>query len=175
MARKRILSISNSNNILNWKKIYQKNPQSFKLITLEQKNDLFTIPNEFLAGDQQNIIINTQLDSPKLEINIKKKKNSREIVVELTNYTLPFLEVISKNILDKLSNFSDLIDLWAINFDLKGKVFKNIWYSFRTPKNREIILSSIPYLYKKSDIYTLSVKVVDIFGIETESRIKIKI
>lgn len=48
MSRKRILNISNSNDILNWKKKYNKTSHSFKILSLEKENEPQMISKEFL-------------------------------------------------------------------------------------------------------------------------------
>ncbi len=173
MSRKRILNINKSNDIMNWKELYKKSPRPFKIITLEKKYDLPSIPNEFLASGNQSNEILKQIKTPNLDVNIRK--HNREIIVELLNYSVPFINIISKKVKEKITSFSDWIDFWAIDFDCKDKTFKNMWFSFRTPKNRKISLKSTPYIYTKQGKFNLSVKIIDIFGIETVESFDIKI
>ncbi|KKM18111.1 hypothetical protein LCGC14_1669000, partial [marine sediment metagenome] len=108
MSRKRILNISKSNDIMNWKELYQKSPRPFKIITLEKKYDLPSIPNEFLASGTQSNEILKQIKTPKLDVTIRK--HNREIIVELLNYSVPFINIISKKVKEKITSFSDWID-----------------------------------------------------------------
>lgn len=93
-------------------------------------------------------------------------------------------------------NWFDWIDYWAIDFDYLSKkeiikiknpdgsidekwsgnyLFENEWQSFRTKKNSTLEFTSIAHEYKKSGIYKVMVKVVDILGIDTSKIIEIKI
>ena len=47
------------------------------------------------------------------------------------------------------------------------KCAKGVYLSFKTTKQRKILLKSTPYHYKKSGKFNLAVKIIDIFGIET--------
>ncbi|MFX1354970.1 MAG: hypothetical protein ACFFGP_13510, partial [Promethearchaeota archaeon] len=64
----------------------------------------------------------------------------------------------------------DLIDYWAIDFNHNNIFFKNNWYSFRTPKNRVIKLVSSPFNYRKSNQYQIQVKLINIFGQESNQK-----
>jgi len=166
MARKRILNISSSNNILNWKKKYDKKYHSFKILSLEKEIEPQVISKEFLGKTTQNEVVSTIQEPPDLSIKIHQNNNS--VIIELINYNIPYLNSVSKNIRDKITSFSDWIDYWAIDYDFKKHIFNNMWNSFRTPKKRELALKSKPFLYDKPGKYNLSIKVIDIFGIETQ-------
>ncbi len=158
---------------MNWKELYQKSPHPFKIITLEKEYNLPSIPIEFFASGTQGNEKLKQIKTPNLDVNIRK--NNREIIVELLNYSVPFINIISEKVKEKITSFSDYIDFWAIDFNYKDNIFKNRWYSFRTPKDRKLTLKSTPYLYKKSGVFNLSVKLIDIFGIETVESFNVKI
>ena len=166
MARKRILNISSSNNILNWKKKYDKKYHSFKILSLEKEIEPQLISKEFLGKTTQNEIVSTIQEPPDLSIKIHQNNNIVEI--ELINYNIPYLNLVSKKIRDKITSFSDWIDYWAIDYDFKKQIFNNMWNSFRTPKKRELALKSEPFFYDEQGKYNLSIKVIDIFGIETQ-------
>lgn len=100
---------------------------------------------------------------------------------------------VSREILTK--KWSDWIDYWAVDFnfadrkeivmetDKDGKfierwtgdyVFDNEWQSFRTKKNRNLELMSVPKEITRGT-YKVAVKVVDIFGNDTTRVIEVTI
>jgi site-specific DNA-methyltransferase (adenine-specific)/adenine-specific DNA-methyltransferase len=52
-------------------------------------------------------------------------------------------------------------------------IFENQWQSFRTRQNRELDLKSVEHTYAKPGRYTIAVKVIDIFGNDTMTLIKV--
>jgi len=101
--------------------------------------------------------------------------------------------IISRTLLTK--HWSDWIDYWAIDWDfanrkeivnIKNKVtgeleamwtgdfiFENEWQSYRTKKDRNIELKSIPYELAVGT-RKIAIKVVDIFGNDTMKIIEVK-
>ena len=171
MSRKRILNISNSNDILNWKNKYNKTSHSFKIISLEKGIEPQLISKEFLKKAAKIETVSTVEEPPDLSIKIHQNNNS--VIIELINYNIPYLNLVSKKIRDKITSISDWIDYWAIDYDFKNHIFNNMWISFRTPKKRELALKSKPFLYDNPGKYNLSIKVIDIFGIETQKSFNI--
>jgi adenine-specific DNA-methyltransferase len=94
-------------------------------------------------------------------------------------------EVVAREILTK--KWSDWIDYWAVDFNFSSRkeiikviendeekevwtgdyVFDNEWQSFRTKKNRNLELTSVAKEVPKG-AYKVAVKVVDIFGNESD-------
>ena len=90
-------------------------------------------------------------------------------------------EIITKN-------WTDWIDYWSIDFDYESKkeiiregekeiwtgkyVFENEWQSFRTKKDRKLLLKSTPYSIQKGK-RKIAIKVVDIFGNDTMKIIEV--
>ena len=77
-------------------------------------------------------------------------------------------------IADKIKHFSDLIDYWAIDWDYKGDTFHNMWQSFRTKKNPKVDLKA-RYKYEKKGEYQIMVKVVYVFGNDTNKVLKVRV
>ena len=93
----------------------------------------------------------------------------------MIDYKIPFKKVISDEIKEKINSFSDWIDFWSIDFEFENEIFKNMWYSFRTPKRRTISLKSEVYQYEGSGNYEVSVKIIDILGIVTTKSYPIRV
>jgi hypothetical protein len=154
MSKKRILQIDSSNDMLEWKSKYNRNPRSFKIIGFN-KNEI------------------TDPKSPNLDVDIHQ--DDSVVTVELSNYLPSKNKNISEEVKNKIKVFSDWIDYWAIDYDKKDLAFINMWISFRTPKKRKLKLRSDPYHYKKPGVYNLTVKAFDIFGTVLIKSYKIKV
>jgi adenine-specific DNA-methyltransferase len=54
-------------------------------------------------------------------------------------------------------------------------IFENEWQSFRTRKDRDLELKSVPHTYTKAGRYTVAVKVIDIFGNDTIALVPVSV
>ena len=101
--------------------------------------------------------------------------------------------ISSREILTK--SWNDWIDYWAIDFDFESQkelitvtedgddkqvwtgryIFENQWQSFRTRKDRDLELTSVPHTYDKPGTYKVAVKVIDVFGNDTTKVIPVKV
>lgn len=100
---------------------------------------------------------------------------SNTVKIELTDFVIPNMDLISQEVREKIANWSDYIDYWAIDFNFKNDTFINQFTSYRTKENRQIKLVSDLYKYKKPGKHQILVKVIDIFGIDTSQIIDIDI
>ncbi len=173
IVKKRILSLSESNDILNWKKKYQRDPSSFKILAIEKKKNMNSIPLGFLRKANK---VETSLEITETpSFNVKINQNANKVDIELLDYKIPFINLISDNVKEKVKSFSDWIDYWAIDFEFKDNGFKNMWTSYRTLKSRKISLKSDSYQYNEPGNYHVVIKAIDIFGFEILKNFEIKI
>jgi len=173
MTRKRILDLSQSNDMINWDKKYDKNPQPFKIECIDKKNDAHLLSGVFLKRENVNEKGLKVKKAP--EFKTKILQNDNIVIVELIDYKIPFIDLLSERVLENIKSFSDWIDYWAIDFDSKNNIFKNMFFSYRNPKFRKLSLRSNSHYYDKPGVYTVLVKVIDIFGIETIKKHEIKL
>ncbi|MFW9820875.1 MAG: site-specific DNA-methyltransferase, partial [Candidatus Thorarchaeota archaeon] len=173
MTKKRILSLSESNDILNWNKKYQRNPSSFKILAIGEKREIDSIPLVFLRKINNIHDKYDVKEPPSFDVTIHQNANNIEI--ELVDYKIPFMELISDKIKENVTLFSDWIDYWAIDFEFNDNGFKIMWSSYRTPKNRNLCLKSSLYHYNKPGDYHIVVKTFDIFGFEIMRNFEVKI
>ncbi|MFX1325415.1 MAG: hypothetical protein ACFE8N_10690, partial [Promethearchaeota archaeon] len=134
-------------------------------IGMEEESS-FSIPSNFLSDEYKSQMGFLTKEIP--DFDVKISKNNNKIVVELLSYIIPFTNVISKDIIEKITSFSDWIDYWAINFDSGNEPFMYNWYSYRTPKNRTLSTKSDAHFYDLLGTYKILIKIIDIFGIETQ-------
>ena len=104
---------------------------------------------------------------------ISKSIFEREITLKIEDFNLK----PSPDVLDALKNLKDtrqLIDYWAIDWDFKGDTFHNQWQSYRTKKDLRVEYEA-KHKYEESGEYQIMVKVVDVFGNDTNKILKVKI
>ncbi|MFX1462118.1 MAG: site-specific DNA-methyltransferase [Promethearchaeota archaeon] len=173
MTRKRILDVKKSNDILNWSKPYKREYKSFKMLSLNKKNELASLPKVFWNKNVIDEDIFKISDASNIKLKVHQNKN--EVKVELIEYKICFEELLSKDVKENVKSYSDWIDYWSIDFDYQSKDFKNIWFSYRTPKTRKIRLISNSYYYKDPGDYMILIKTIDILGLETTKSFNVKI
>jgi len=173
MTYKRIIDIGNGNNLLNWKKIYAKRAKPFKLYKLNEKKAESQIQLEFTSIKKNNGEFLDISNNPSLKIEVIHDHNN--FFIELKDYVIPYKNIISEEIKEKILTWSDWIDYWAIDINYQGKEFIPTWVSYRTPKNRKLILKAGPFEYKNSNSNKIMIKTYDIFGIVIFEKLKIQI
>jgi len=70
----------------------------------------------------------------------------------------------------------DFIDFWAVDFEWRdGKPFEHHWQDFRTRKDRSLkTRSDLGWEYKEKGKHQICVKVIDVFGVDTTTVIKLE-
>lgn len=103
-----------------------------------------------------------------LEAEVKPEgKGKRTIQVELKNFVIPDTDLIPDEVRDKIAKWSDYIDYWAVDWDFRHDTFMNQWQTYRTRTQRKLDLASDFHTYKEPGVYRILIKVVDIFGNDT--------
>ena len=106
-------------------------------------------------------------------LEISKSVSEKEITLKIEDFNLK----PSPDVLDALKNLKDtrqLIDYWAIDWDFKGDTFHNQWQSYRTKKDLKVDYVA-KHKHEESGEYQIMVKVVDVFGNDTNKILKVKI
>ena len=67
----------------------------------------------------------------------------------------------------KIKKWSDYVDYWAVDWDFRHDTFMNQWQTYRTRTQRKLDLVSDAHTYKEPGVYRILIKVVDIFGNDT--------
>jgi len=91
-----------------------------------------------------------------------------EIKSSLVGFDLQLLKVPDNK------DSRELIDYWAIDWDYKGDTFHNQWQSFRLKKNPKVDYEA-SHNYEDQGEYQIMVKVVDVFGNDTNKLFKVRI
>jgi adenine-specific DNA-methyltransferase len=177
-------------DILGWEWSYEvnelaktsakKNGIDLKLIQIPSVNE---IKSSLVGFDLQLLKVPDQIVEKELikyikfpevaYLEIESKLNGKEVILKIVDFQLsPTAELAE--IANKVKDSRELIDYWAIDWDYKGDTFHNQWQSFRVKKNPKVDYQAI---HKYDDIgeYEIMVKVVDVFGNDTNQIIKVGI
>ncbi|KUK24567.1 MAG: DNA methylase N-4/N-6 domain protein [Thermotoga sp. 50_1627] len=106
-------------------------------------------------------------------LEIEKEINGREVTLRITDFQIPPTPELSE-IKDKVKDSRELIDYWAIDWDYKGDTFHNQWQSFRRRKEPRVEYEA-RHKYEEAGEYTIMIKVIDVFGTDTNKVIKVRI
>lgn len=177
-------------NILGWEWSYEvnelaktsakKNGVDLKLIQIPSVNE---IKSSLVGFDLQLLKVPDQIIEKELikyinfpevaYLEIENKLNGKEVTLKIVDFQLsPTAELAE--IASKVKDSRELIDYWAIDWDYKGDTFHNQWQSFRIKKNPIVDYQAI-HKYGDFGEYEIMVKVVDVFGNDTNKILKVEI
>lgn len=164
ISKKRMLDIFNSNDPFDRSSEFGKNHKPLKILKLKEDTKENEFPIEFLAKEFQNENLKP-LKKSTFEIKILKRNN--DVAIELIDYSIPYIDLISSDLRENIKKWSDWIDCWSIDFNPQTAHHKIMWISYRTPKNRTLSLVAGPFTFDKTISYKIAVKTIDILGNET--------
>lgn len=135
---------------------------------------LYQIPNDVM--DRRATQADVQFYSlAYLEAEPRQVAQALTIQIELKDFAIPDLTLIPQAAREKITAWSDYIDYWAVDFDYNGDTFCNAWQSYRTRARRKLDLVSKAHTYARPGTYTVLVKVVDIFGIDSTKPLEVTV
>jgi len=177
-------------DILGWEWSYEvnelaktsakKNGVDLKLIQIPSVNE---IKSSLVGFDLQLLKVPEQIIERELTkyikfpevayLEIENKVNRNEVTLKITDFQLsPTAELAE--IANKVKDSRELIDYWAIDWDYKEDTFHNQWQSFRVKKNPRVDYQAI-HKYEDVGNYEIMIKVVDVFGNDTNKILKVRI
>jgi len=162
------------------KSLAKKNGVDLRLIQIPSVNELksalvgfdiqlLKIPDEAIDSEVSKHIRFAEL----AYLEIEKEIDGKELTIKITDFQVPPTRELAE-IADKVSDSRQLIDYWAIDWDYKGDTFHNQWQSFRTKKNPRVTYKA-KHKYDKAGKYQVMIKVVDIFGNDTNKVLRVKV
>jgi adenine-specific DNA-methyltransferase len=110
-----------------------------------------------------------------LEARSEPVGSEREYLVELENFVIPNPELVPDEMREKITRWSDYVDYWAVDWDFRDDTFMQGWVTYRTRKDRKLELKSAPHTYEEPGEYSVMVKVIDVFGNDTSSIIRLTV
>ena len=164
------------------KKLAEKEGLDLRLIQIPNVNELKSVlaDSDFdlkLLKIPDQVIKKNLIPSVKFNelayLGISKVISDKELTLKIEDFNLN----PSPDVLEALKNLKDsrqLIDYWAVDWDFKGDTFHNQWQSYRTKKDLKVEYEA-SHEYEEKREYQVMVKVVDVFGNDTNKIIKVKI
>ena len=106
-------------------------------------------------------------------LSVEKDVKGRQIDIELTDFMVP-PDDVPDDVIKVVHHWSEWIDYWAVDFDYRADAFHNQWQSYRTRKDRRLLLR-VSHDYPQAGDYVVLVKVIDILGNDTTKAIPVKV
>ncbi|MBI5805132.1 hypothetical protein HZA73_03720 [candidate division TA06 bacterium] len=106
-------------------------------------------------------------------LEVETKFKDGEFSLKITDFQIPPNGDLAE-ISAKIKDSRELIDYWAIDWDYKGDTFRNYWQSFRTKKEPKVEYVA-RHRYEQPGKYQVLVKVVDVFGNDTNKVVEVKV
>ena len=106
-------------------------------------------------------------------LEIKTEVKGNEVTLKISDFQLPPTAELAE-IASKVRDSRELIDYWAIDWDYKGDTFHNQWQSFKVKKNPRVDYEA-RHRYEDSGEYQIMVKVVDVFGNDTNKVLRVRV
>jgi adenine-specific DNA-methyltransferase len=162
------------------KELAKKNGVDLKLVQIPSVNEiksslvgfdlqLLKIPDQMLENEIAKYVKFTEVAYLEIEARVKEK----EATLKITDFQLaPTAELAE--IASCVKDSRELIDYWAIDWDYKGDTFHNQWQSFRVKKNPKVDYEA-KHRYEEPGEYQIMVKVVDVFGNDTNKVMKVRV
>ncbi len=162
------------------KALAKKNGVDLKLIQIPSVNELksalvgfdlqlLKVPEEAIEKELLKHIRFAEVAYLELETEL----NGKEVTLKITDFQVPPTAELAE-IASKVKDSRELIDYWAIDWDYKGDTFHNQWQSFRTKKNPKVDYKA-KHTYNSKGEYQIMVKVIDVFGNDTNKVIKVRV
>lgn len=107
-------------------------------------------------------------------LELEHKLNGKTSTIALKDFVISNPEYLPEEVREKVKKFTDYIDYWAVDFDYKDDTFHNMWQSFRTRKHPSLE-TKVFHTYEETGKYQILVKVVDIFGNDTNKLINLEV
>ncbi len=161
---------TNGIDVLGWEFAFELN--DIKKQQAERANlslSLKTIPREIMekrAADSGEIQF-FELAALELEHKIE----GMEIALGLRNFIAP-LDYLPSEVAAQITNWEQLVDYWAIDWDYQGDAFHNQWQSYRTKAVKR--LDKIArFTYETPGKKRVVVKVIDLLGNDTTKMVEV--
>ena len=106
-------------------------------------------------------------------LGIEPEIEGKKVTLKIADFQIPPTMELTE-IASKVEDSRELIAYWAIDWNYKGDTFHNQWQSFKTKKNPKVDYEA-RHIYEEAGEYEIMVKVVDVFGNDTNKVIKLRI
>jgi len=90
----------------------------------------------------------------------------------LRGFFIAPLDYLPLDVQSQITNWEQLVDYWAVDFDFQGDAFHNGWQSYRT-KASKTIEKTARFTYETPGVKRVVVKVIDILGNDTTKMVEV--
>jgi adenine-specific DNA-methyltransferase len=129
------------------------------------------IPREVMSAELDDEVRFFELAYLDLEVD----RQGRSVRVQLRDFVIPSEELIPESVRSKISQWSDYIDYWAVDFNFRDDTFHNEWQTYRTRDEPKLATESDWHDYETPGGYAIVIKVIDIFGNDTTKLAEVQI
>lgn len=95
------------------------------------------------------------------------------VSIELTDFIVP-PDDIPEEIRRAITNWTQWIDYWAVDWDYRGDAFHNQWQTYRTRQDPQL-KKLASHTYEEPGRYTIVIKVVDLLGNDTTRSVQVEV
>jgi adenine-specific DNA-methyltransferase len=106
-------------------------------------------------------------------LSVEVKTERRNVTLKLKDFVIP-PDDVPEQARRAVKHWSQWIDYWAVDWDNKGDTFHNEWQTYRTRKDKSLLLETARS-YVDPGEYTVVVKVIDILGNDTTKTVKVRV
>jgi len=104
---------------------------------------------------------------------VEVKPTKKCVSVELQNFFMP-PDDVPEDVRRAITQWSQWIDYWAVDWDYRDDTFHNQWQTYRTKKEPKILLKAF-HEYTEPGSYTIVMKVIDILGNDTTKAVTVEV
>ncbi len=104
---------------------------------------------------------------------VEVKPTKKCVSVELQNFFMP-PDDVPEDVRRAITQWSQWIDYWAVDWDYRDDTFHNQWQTYRTKKEPKILLKAF-HEYTEPGSYTIVMKVIDILGNDTTKAMTVEV
>ncbi len=104
---------------------------------------------------------------------VEVKPTKKCVSVELQNFFMP-PDDVPEDVRKAITQWSQWIDYWAVDWDYRDDTFHNQWQTYRTKKEPKILLKAF-HEYDEPGSYTIVMKVIDILGNDTTKAVTVEV
>jgi len=106
-----------------------------------------------------------------LEVDVSRQ--GREVTLRLSNFIIP-TDDVPDDVQRAITDWSQWIDYWAVDWDNQSDTFHNEWQTYRTRKDPKL-QKSTKRQYADAGQYKVVVKVIDILGNDTTKSLIVEV
>jgi len=106
-------------------------------------------------------------------LSVAVARQKRKVTLQLSDFLIP-VDDVPEDIQRAITDWTQWIDYWAVDWDNKGDAFHNEWQTYRTRKEPRLERVA-SHDYDVTGSYLVVVKVIDILGNDTTKTVRVEV